>query len=396
MAPRATIDSLELSDRVTFIRVDFNVPLDTDGDEPSVSDDTRIQAALPTIEHARQAGARVVLASHLGRPKGKRDMSFSLRPAGERLAELIEAPVTFADDCVGDGVQKNIKDLRTGEVLLLENLRFHVGEEKNDEAFARALAEGIDVYVNDAFGAAHRAHASTAGMVRHVREKAAGFLMARELEHLGGILGEPKQPFVSIVGGAKVSDKVGVLHALVERTQSILVGGAMAYTLLKARGVNVGASRVEADAVELAERILKGAEARGVKLLLPTDHVVAESFDKNAPPETVTEIRDGWMGLDIGPETRATYAQAILGAATVFWNGPMGVFEWEAFAAGTKAVAQAVADTEGVTVVGGGDSVSALKKTGLARHVSHVSTGGGASLELIEGKTLPGVAALEA
>lgn len=391
----ASVDSLDLAGRVTFIRVDFNVPLSHEGATATVSDDTRIQAALPTIRHAVAAGARVVLASHLGRPKGKVDPDLSLQPAGERLAELLGQPVVLADDCVGDGVGKNIKDLRDGEVLLLENLRFHAEETKNDDSFARALADGIDVYVNDAFGAAHRAHASTAGMVRHVSEKAAGFLMAKELEHLGGILGDPKKPFVAIVGGAKVSDKVGVLHALVERTQTILVGGAMAYTLLKARGAKVGSSRVEADAIELAERILKGADARGVRLLLPTDHVVAESFDKNAPSETVTEIRDGWMGLDIGPTTRETYAKAILEARTVFWNGPMGVFEWEAFAPGTNAVAQAVADTPAVTVVGGGDSVSAIKKAGLADAVTHVSTGGGASLELIEGKTLPGVAALD-
>ena len=387
-----SIQELDLRGRVTFIRVDFNVPL---GADRSVSDDTRIQAALPTIRHAIEAGARIVLASHLGRPKGQKNMDFSLQPAAERLAELLETSVTFADDCVGDGVKKNIKDLKEGDVLLLENLRFHSGEEKNEESFSRALADGVDVYVNDAFGAAHRAHASTEGMVRFVRDKAAGFLMAKELEHLGGILKMPKQPFVAIVGGAKVSDKVGVLHSLVERTQTILVGGAMAYTLLEAKGVPVGSSRVERDALEIATRVIKAAEARRVALLLPTDHVVTETFDASAPSETVTEIRPGWMGLDIGPETRKTYVAAVASAQTVFWNGPMGVFEWPAFAAGTNAVAQAVADTQAVTVVGGGDSVSALKKTGLSDKVSHVSTGGGASLELVEGKTLPGVAALE-
>lgn len=387
-----SIKDLDLQGRVTFIRVDFNVPL---GPDQSVSDDTRIRAALPTIQHAMAQGARVVLASHLGRPKGKRNMDFSLQPAADRLAELLKTSVTFADDCVGDGVKKNIKDLRESEVLLLENVRFHPGEEKNDESFARALADGVEIYINDAFGTAHRAHASTEGMVRFAREKAAGFLMAKELEHLGGILKTPEQPFVAIVGGAKVSDKVGVLHSLVERTQSILVGGAMAYTLLEAKGVPVGSSRVEREAIEIATRVIKAADARGVKLLLPTDHIVSETFDAKAHFETVTQLRPGWMGLDIGPETQKTYASAIMGAKTVFWNGPMGVFEWDSFAAGTNAVAQAVADTSAITVVGGGDSVSALHKTGLAEKVTHVSTGGGASLELIEGKKLPGVAALD-
>jgi phosphoglycerate kinase len=391
-----SIDELDLKGRVTFIRVDFNVPLSAGEGGKKVADDTRIQAALPTIRHALEAGARVVLASHLGRPKGKRNLDFSLEPAAARLSELLGQDVVFADDCVGDGVQKNIRDLREGQVLLLENLRFHEGETKNDEAFARALADGVEVYVDDAFGAAHRAHASTEGMVRHVREKGAGFLMKKELEHLGGILAQPKQPFVAIVGGAKVSDKVGVLHALVERTKSILIGGAMAYTLLKARGAAVGSSRIEEDAIGQAERILDAARARGVELLLPSDHVVAERFEEDAPAQTVTDIPDGFMGLDIGPETRKRYAEVIGNAKTVFWNGPMGVFEWSAFAAGTKAVAEAVAACSGETVVGGGDSVSALKKSGLADRVTHVSTGGGASLELIEGKTLPGVAALDA
>ncbi|MBX2812457.1 MAG: phosphoglycerate kinase [Myxococcales bacterium] len=386
------IQEVDLKGRLTFIRVDFNVPLNAD---KKVDDDTRIRAALPTIQYAIAQGARVVLASHLGRPKGQRDMAFSLQPAAARLAELLSAAVVFADDCVGDGVKKNMRDLREGEVLLLENLRFHPGEEKNDESFARALADGVEVYVNDAFGAAHRAHASTAGMVRFARDRAAGFLMGKELEHLGGILKEPKQPFVAIVGGAKVSDKVGVLHALVERTQSILVGGAMAYTLLQAKGVAVGASRVERDALDIAERVLKAAEARRVDLKLPSDHVVAKTFDAQAESRTVSTLQPGWMGLDIGPETQKVYAKAISEAATVFWNGPMGVFEWSKFASGTNEIAQAVADTLAVTVVGGGDSVSALTKTGLADRVTHVSTGGGASLELIEGKPLPGVVALD-
>ncbi len=386
-----SIDELDLAGRVTFIRVDFNVPLTK---ERKVSDDTRIREALPTIRHALAAGARVVLASHLGRPKGQRDMDFSLEPVAERLTQLLSVPVTFADDCVGDGVKHNLRDLRDGGVLLLENLRFHPEEEKNDDGFARALADGMDVYVNDAFGAAHRAHASTEGMVRHVREKAAGYLMKKELDHLGGILRQPAPPFVAIVGGAKVSDKVGVLFSLVERCQSLLIGGAMAYTLMSAKGEPTGTSRVESDAKEVAGRVIAAAKARGVELLLPTDHVVADRFDANATPEVVTVIPEGKMGLDIGPQTQKRFAQVIAGAKTVFWNGPMGVFEWPAFAAGTSAVAQAVADTSAVTIVGGGDSVSALQKSGLADRVTHVSTGGGASLELIEGKVLPGVAAL--
>ena len=388
----ATLRDLELQGRATFIRVDFNVPLTS---ERLVADDTRIRAALPTIHYAIEQGARVVLASHLGRPKGKRNPDFSLEPVGAHLAGLLGREVTFADDCVGDGVKKNVLDLRDGQVLLLENLRFQPGEEKNDEEFARALADGIDVYVNDAFGAAHRAHASTTGMVRFVRDAAPGFLMQKELDHLGKILDEPEKPFVAVVGGAKVSDKLGVLTSLVDRCQAMLIGGAMAYTLLQAQGKQVGNSRVETGALESAEHILKAASARGVRLLLPEDHITAATFDEGADWAEVSVIQPGTMGLDIGPKTRAQYAQVIASAKTIFWNGPMGVFEWPNFAGGTMAVAQAVAAAAGVSVVGGGDSVSALNKSGLAAKIDHVSTGGGASMEFIEGKILPGVAALK-
>jgi phosphoglycerate kinase len=386
------IEELDLRGRVTFIRVDFNVPLSAD---KKVTDDTRIRAALPTIEEARKKGARVVLASHLGRPKGGPDPEFSLEPVGAVLAELLQHQVVFADDCVGDGVRKNIRDLREGDVLLLENLRFHAGEEKNDDAFARALADGVEAYVNDAFGAAHRAHASVVGMVKYVRDKAAGKLMIKEVETLGGLLDKPERPFVALLGGAKVSDKVGVLDNLVRKADAILIGGAMAYTLLAAQGKKTGKSRVEQDKVPVAEQILKAAEARKVEILLPEDHVVAQTFDEKAAPSTVSEIQPDTMGLDIGPKTIERFRRKILEAKTVFWNGPMGVFEWASFAQGTRAMAEAVAACRGVSVVGGGDSVAALNQTGLDSKITHVSTGGGASLEFVEGKLLPGVKALE-
>ncbi len=386
-----SIEQLELKSRVTFIRVDFNVPL-KDGE---VGDDTRIRAALPTIRHAIEEGARIVLGSHLGRPKGQKNSDLSMLPVAKHLAGLLGQDVTLADDCVGDGVRKNIKNLREGDVLLLENLRFYAGETDNDEVFAKALADGVDVYINDAFGTAHRAHASTAGMVRFVRDRGAGMLLKTELKHLGSALKDPAAPFVAIVGGAKVSDKLAVINALVQRCHTIMVGGAMAYTFLAAKGVAVGNSRVERDQIEAAERALKSAQARKVKILLPTDHVVAASFDEGAEAVDCTVIQDGMMGLDIGPNTRAAYREAILNAKTIFWNGPMGVFEWASFAKGTETVAHAVAESEGLSVVGGGDSVAALNVTGLADKITHVSTGGGASLEFMEGKALPGVAALE-
>jgi phosphoglycerate kinase len=392
------IDQLELDGRRTFIRVDFNVPLEGDGEARTITDDSRIRAALPTVRYAVEQGARTILASHLGRPKGKRDPRASLAPAARRLGELLGKQVPLAADCVGPAAEEAVAKLGKGEVLMLENLRFHPGEEKNDPAFARELAALADVYVNDAFGAAHRAHASTAGMAHLVPVRAAGFLLRDEIEHLGALLESPERPFVAILGGAKVSDKISVIDNLLPRIDTLLVGGAMAYTFLRARGVPVGASRVEEDKVEEARRTLEQAAQRGVRLLLPEDHVVARKPEATAESRVTTgaEIEDGWLGVDVGPRTRERYAAEIACARTVLWNGPMGIFEMEPFAAGTFAVARAVADASAAfTVVGGGDSVAAVHEAGVADRIKHISTGGGASLEFLEGRTLPGVAALE-
>lgn len=393
------IDQVELDGKRTFVRVDFNVPLEDKDGARSITDDSRIRAALPTIRHAIERGARVILASHLGRPKGKPDPRASLAPAARRLAELLGKQVPLAPDCVGPEVAKLVADLGKGQVLMLENLRFHAGEEKNDPAFAAELAALADVYVNDAFGAAHRAHASTAGMASLVPVRAAGFLLRDEIKHLGALLDQPAKPFVAILGGAKVSDKISVIENLLPRIDTLLVGGAMAYTFLRARGVAVGGSRVEADKVGEASEILKKAEQRGVRLLLPEDHVVAKKPEAGADSQVTSgpAIDDGWLGVDVGPKTRATYAAEVGKAKTVLWNGPMGIFEIEAFAAGTVAVAHAVADARGAfTVVGGGDSVAAVTQAGVADRIGHISTGGGASLEFLEGQTLPGIAALGA
>lgn len=385
--------TLDLDGRPTFIRVDFNVPFRDDG---TIEDDTRITAALPTIELALKRGAHVALASHLGRPKGV-DKKFSLLPVGERLSELLNREVVFADDCVGDGVRKLTQDLRAQQVLLLENLRFHPEEEKNDDDFSRKLAAPFKVYVNDAFGTAHRAHASTYGMVRYVPVHAAGLLLNKEVEFLTPLLGSPKSPYVAILGGAKVSDKLAVIENLLDKVDVLLIGGAMAYTFLVAQGVTVGSSRVEKDRVNTAKEILARAKARKIRVLLPTDHVAAKEFSAKAEAHQigVADIPADLMGLDIGPETRAQYAEQIARAGTVFWNGPMGVFEWSPFAEGTLAVAHAIANNAGVfSVVGGGDSVAALQRAGVSDKITHVSTGGGASLEFIEGKKLPGIQAL--
>jgi phosphoglycerate kinase len=388
------VDQLDLAGKRVFMRVDFNVPLD---DKGNITDDTRIRAALPSIKVVLDRKGKLILASHLGRPKGV-DPKLSLEPAARRLAELIKKDVTLADDCIGDGVRKNVLDLKEGGVLMLENLRFHKEEEANDEGFAHELASICDVYVNDAFGTAHRAHASTSGMVKFVAQKGAGLLVKKELEFLGPLLDKPQKPFVAILGGSKVSDKIKVIENLIPRVDAILIGGAMAYTFLKAQGVEVGKSRVEDDKLTLATKLLEAAEARGVHILLPVDHVAASAPNADAPRKVLpsSAIPADLMGLDIGPKTIHAFSQQIRNAKTVLWNGPMGMFEIDAFAMGTKAIASAMAaNTAAITVVGGGDSAAAVEQMGFAARMKHVSTGGGASLEFIEGQQLPGLVALQ-
>jgi phosphoglycerate kinase len=386
------IDALDVAGKRVLVRADLNVPLQ-DG---AISDDTRIRASLPTIAALQQRGARVVLCSHLGRPKGERRPELSLRPVRDRLAELLDHDVAFADDCVGDEVEAASRALGDGDVLLLENLRFHDAETKNDPAFAAQLARNADVYVNDAFGAAHRAHASTEG-VAHLLPSAAGLLLLEELRVLGGLLADPAKPFVVVTGGVKVADKIGVIEQLAGPADTILVGGAMAFTFAVADGGRVGKSLHEDEqGQEVARRAVEACRAAGCELVLPNDVVCGRELSAEGEQRTfpLDAIEDGWMGLDIGPETAARYRESIVDARTVFWNGPMGVFELAPYRAGTDAVARAVADCQGMTVVGGGDSVAALNQAGLEREVTHVSTGGGASLELLEGKTLPGAAVI--
>ncbi|MDJ0788853.1 MAG: phosphoglycerate kinase [Myxococcota bacterium] len=375
--------------RRVLLRADLNVPLDG----TTVGDDTRIRAALPTLRRLLSGGARVVMASHLGRPKGKRVPELSLRPVADRLSELLGRPVAFCEDVVGPKALEASQALSDGEVLLLENLRFEPGETKNDPELARSLGELADCYVNDAFGTAHRAHASTAGVVAYVDQVAAGDLLTAELQHLECVR-VPERPLLCLLGGAKVSDKLAVLEALAPHADVLAIGGAMAYTFLLARGDATGQSLVEPDRVEDARRVLAAAEAAGRRVLLPTDHRIAQEIDANAETRVVETIPDGWMGVDIGPETAAAYAAEARGARTVFWNGPMGVFEIDPFAAGTEAVAAGVAACSGRSVVGGGDSVAAINRLGVGDQIGHLSTGGGASLEYVQGLELPGVAAL--
>ncbi|MEN9206818.1 MAG: phosphoglycerate kinase [Gloeomargarita sp. GMQP_bins_120] len=402
----ASLTEADLAGKRVLVRVDFNVPLDK---EQRITDDTRIRAALPTIQYLRERGAKVILCSHLGRPFQKDKTTGevklvkegnSLAPVAARLAELLGTEVVFAPDCIGEAAQQVVQRLQNGQVALLENVRFYAEEEANDPVFAQKLAALADLYVNDAFGTAHRAHASTEGVAHYLKPAVAGFLIEKELQYLQGAIEHPRRPLAAIIGGSKVSSKIGVIEALLEKVDRLILGGGMIFTFYLAQGLGVGKSLVETDKVELAKNLMAKAQVRGVQLLLPTDVVVADKFAPDAQAQTVpvTAIPEGWMGLDIGPASVEQIRQALQGCQTVVWNGPMGVFEFERFAAGTRAVAQILADLTAqgaTTIIGGGDSVAAVEQAGLADRMSHISTGGGASLELLEGKILPGIAALE-
>ncbi|MBM7865964.1 phosphoglycerate kinase [Heliobacterium gestii] len=388
---KISLRDIDVRGKRVLVREDLNVPLK----KGVITDDTRIRMTLPTLQYLIERGARVIVASHLGRPKGQPVDEFRLTPVAQRLAELLGKPVTKVDDSIGPQVEAAVASMQEGDLLLLENVRFYKEEEKNDKAYAKALAGLADIYVNDAFGTAHRAHASTAGVAEHL-PAVAGFLMEKELAMLGKAVTQPERPFVAVIGGAKVSDKIGVIENLLAKVDSLIIGGGMANTFLRALGYETGTSLVETDKVDLAGELILRAKAQKVNLLLPTDVVVTQAFEASAPQRTVpvNAIEPGWMALDIGPETARLYANVVKEAATVLWNGPMGVFEFDEFAKGTEAVARAMAECRGITVIGGGDSVAAVNKVGVAERMSHISTGGGASLEFLEGKTLPGVAVL--
>ncbi|WP_201261945.1 phosphoglycerate kinase [Metasolibacillus sp. FSL H7-0170] len=388
---KKTMKDINIKGKRVFVRVDFNVPME----DSRITDDTRIRAALPTIQYLVEQGAKVILASHLGRPKGEINEEMRLTAVGTRLAQLIERPVTKLDESIGETVEAAIAKMQEGDIVLLENVRFHKGEEKNDPELAQSFAKLADVYVNDAFGAAHRAHATTEGIAKYI-PAVSGFLMEKELDVLGKALSNPERPFTAIIGGAKVKDKIGVIENLLEKVDHLIIGGGLSFTFIKALGHDIGNSLLEEDKIELAKSFIDKAKEKGVQLHMPIDAVVADAFSKDAATQVVDidAIPAGWMGLDIGPKTAASYADVIANSKLIIWNGPMGVFEMEKFANGTKTVANAMAATEGYTVIGGGDSAAAVEKFEVASQMNHISTGGGASLELMEGKELPGIVAL--
>ena len=399
--PKLSVRDLDVAGKRVLVRVDFNVPTEEKDGQTRITDDTRMKESLPTINFLRERGAKVILMAHFGRPKGQPNPKYTLRPVADHLHTLINHPVAFSHDVIGEVPEKIIAAMNNGDVTLLENVRFHAEEEKNDDTFAQALAKLGDIYVNDAFGAAHRAHASTAGIAKHVPQAAMGLLMEKELQYLQGELENPSRPFVVILGGSKVSDKIGVIKALMEKADTFLIGGAMAYTFFKAQGIPTGKSRVEADKLDLATELLELAKRRNIRFLLPVDNMETTEFSPNAKPRateihsTTTGIADDHEAVDIGPETIKIYSEEIAKAKTVLWNGPVGVFEMEPFANGTRSIAEAVAkNTDAVTIIGGGDSVTAVKQFGFGDKMTFISTGGGASLELLEGKELPGVAAI--
>jgi len=389
---KKTLEDFNLAGKKVLVREDLNVPMD---EEDKITDDTRIRAALPTIQYLSQKGAKVIIVSHLGRPKGEVNKKYSLLPVCKRLSELLNQQVAFAEDCIGEKAEKSVSDMQIKDVLLLENVRFHAEEEKNDGEFARQLANLAEIYINDAFGTSHRAHASTVGVAEYL-PAGAGFLMKKELETLGKALENPERPFVAILGGAKVSDKIGVIKNLLSKVDTLLIGGGMAYTFLKSQGYEIGKSLLEEDKLELAASLLNEAKERDVNILLPDDVVIASEFSEAVPSKivSISEIPKDMMGLDIGSKTQQKFSEVIKNAGTVVWNGPMGVFEMKAYAQGTLGVAKAMADSRAITIIGGGDSAAAVKQLGYAEAMTHISTGGGASLEFLEGKELPGVAVL--